>query len=96
LCLVFGLLAGLGVVAAGFATNAWQAVAIGSPLVLLCGWLTIDAVRNIEDLEGYWVAFERALLDSLLPQVTLPSMDGVGHGIYRGRRMTVLSLSAAT
>ena len=60
----FGLLMGLGVVVAGIATHAWQAVAIGTPLVLLCGWFSIDAVRNIDGLEGYRIAFERALLEA--------------------------------
>lgn len=60
----FGLLMGLGVVVAGIATHAWQAVAIGTPLVLLCGWFSIDAVRNIDGLEGYRVAFERGLLEA--------------------------------
>ena len=64
LYLGFGLLLGLGMVTAGIATHAWQAIAIGTPLVLFCGWFSIDAVRNIDDLEGYPVLFERALLEA--------------------------------
>ena len=60
----FGLLVGLGLVGAGIATHAWQAVALGTPLVLVSGWFSIDAVRNMDALEGYRVAFERALLEA--------------------------------
>lgn len=60
----FGLLLGLGLVVAGIATHAWQAVALGTPLVLLCGWFSIDMVRIIDCLEGYRIAFERALLEA--------------------------------
>lgn len=62
---VVGLLVGVGALAAGIATHAWQAFAIGAPLLLTCGWLSIDAVRNLDDEgQGYLVAFERALLDA--------------------------------
>lgn len=60
----FGLLMGLGLVVAGIATHAWPAVAIGTPLMLLCGWFSMDAVRNIDGLENCRIAFERGLLDA--------------------------------
>jgi hypothetical protein len=62
--LAFGMLFGLGALAAGIAMHAWQAFAIGTPLVLFFGWLSIAATRDAHGYEGYRVAFERALLDA--------------------------------
>ena len=63
-----GLLGGLGVVVAGIATQAWEPVVMGSPLVLLSGWAGTYALRNRDDLDAYRVVFERSLLDAFARQ----------------------------